>query len=67
MKDLIRFSRMMLHFGEWEGQRILREESIRALLRDWGNVPSQPRSLGWNLIQEGKILYCGTPVIPERL
>lgn len=54
MKDLIRFSRMMLHFGEWEGQRILREESIRTLLRGWGNVPSQPRSLGWNLIQEGE-------------
>ena len=22
------------------------------MLQDWGNVPSQPRSLGWNLIQE---------------
>lgn len=54
MPDLIRFSQMLLHFGEWEGQRILREESVQALLRDWGTVPGQPRSLGWNLFQEGK-------------
>lgn len=53
MNDLIRFSQMLLHFGEWEGQRILREESVRSLLRDWGNVPGQPRSLGWNLFQKG--------------
>ena len=54
MRDLIRFSQMMLHFGEWEGQRILREESVQALLQDWGSVPGQPRSLGWNLFQDGK-------------
>lgn len=52
MKDLIRFSQMLLHFGEWEGQRILRKETVHALLQDWGNVPSQPRSFGWNLFQE---------------
>nr|WP_321292157.1 serine hydrolase domain-containing protein [uncultured Trichococcus sp.] len=53
MQDLIRFSQMMLHFGEWEGQRILRKETVQALLRDWGSVPGQPRSLGWNLFHEG--------------
>ena len=54
MNDLIRFSQMLLHFGEWEGQRILREESVQALLQDWGAVPGQPRSLGWNLFQDGE-------------
>ncbi|HEX5351228.1 MAG TPA: serine hydrolase domain-containing protein [Trichococcus sp.] len=52
MQDLIRFSQMLLHFGEWEGQRILRKESVQALLQDWGGVLSQPRSLGWNLFQD---------------
>lgn len=54
MNDLIRFSQMLLHFGEWEGQQILRKESVQALLRDWGNVHGQPRSLGWNLFQDGE-------------
>lgn len=54
MQDLIRFSQMLLHFGEWEGQRILHEESVQALLQDWGSVPGQPRSLGWNLFQDGE-------------
>jgi len=54
MQDLIRFSKMLLHFGEWEGQRILRKETVQALLRDWGIVPDQPRSLGWNLFQDGE-------------
>jgi CubicO group peptidase (beta-lactamase class C family) len=53
MNDLIRFSQMLLHFGEWEGQRILKEETVRFLLQDWGSVSGQPRSLGWNLFQEG--------------
>ncbi|WP_319467534.1 serine hydrolase domain-containing protein [uncultured Trichococcus sp.] len=53
MQDLIRFSQMLLHLGEWEGQRILRKETVQALLRDWGSVPGQPRSLGWNLFHEG--------------
>ena len=51
MQDLIRFSQMLLHFGEWQGQRILRKETVQALLQDWGSVPGQPRSLGWNLFQ----------------
>ncbi|MPM52694.1 hypothetical protein SDC9_99455 [bioreactor metagenome] len=54
MQDLIRFSQMLLHFGEWEGQQILRKESVQALLQDWGNVQGQPRSLGWNLFQDGE-------------
>lgn len=54
MQDLIRFSQMMLHFGEWEGQRILRKETVQALLQDWGKVQGQPRSLGWNLFQDGE-------------
>ena len=54
MQDLIRFSQMLLHFGEWEGQRILRKETVQALLQDWGSVPDQPRSLGWNLFQDGE-------------
>lgn len=53
MQDVIRFSQMMLHFGEWEGQRILRTETVQSLLQDWGGVPDQPRSLGWNLFQDG--------------
>lgn len=54
MNDLIRFSQMLPHFGEWEGQQILRKESVQALPRDWGNVPRRPRSLGWNLFQDGE-------------
>ena len=54
MDDLIRFSQMLLHFGECEGQRILRKETVQALLQDWGSVPGQPRSLGWNLFQDGE-------------
>lgn len=54
MNDLIRFSQMLLHFGEWEGQRILRKETVQTLLQDWGNVQGQPRSLGWNLFREGE-------------
>ncbi|PTQ85761.1 CubicO group peptidase (beta-lactamase class C family) [Trichococcus patagoniensis] len=54
MQDLIRFSQMLLHFGEWEGQRILRDDSVRSLLQDWGGVPGQPRALGWNLFQNGE-------------
>lgn len=53
MQDLIRFSQMLLHFGEWEGRRILRKETVQDLLRDWGSLPGQPRSLGWNLFQDG--------------
>nr|WP_319216503.1 serine hydrolase domain-containing protein [uncultured Trichococcus sp.] len=74
MQDLIRFAQMLLHFGEWEGQRILRKETVQALLRDWGNVPGQPRSLGWNLFKERDDLvlwhtgYTGTFMIldPNR-
>lgn len=74
MQDLIRFSQMLLHFGEWEGQRILRIETVRSLLQDWGGVPGQPRSLGWNLFQDGDDFvlwhtgYTGTFMIldPER-
>jgi len=54
MQDLIRFSQMLLHFGEWEGQRILWKETVQSLLQDWGSVPGQPRSLGWNLFQDGE-------------
>jgi CubicO group peptidase (beta-lactamase class C family) len=54
MQDLIRFSQMLLHFGEWEGQRILQKETVQALLQDWGAVSGQPRSLGWNLFQDGE-------------
>lgn len=53
MQDLILFSQMLLHFGEWGGQQILRKETVQALLQDWGNVQGQPRSLGWNLFQDG--------------
>lgn len=54
VQDLVRFSQMLLHFGEWKGQRILRKETVQALLQDWGNVQGQPRSLGWNLFQDGE-------------
>lgn len=74
MSDLIRFVQMLLHFGEWEGKQILRKETVRTLLQDWGGVPGQPRSLGWNLFQEGDDVvlwhtgYTGTFMIldPER-
>lgn len=53
MKDVLRFSQMLLHDGEWEGIRILKKETVRMLLHDWGHVPGNPRSLGWNLLGEG--------------
>ncbi|CZQ90452.1 beta-lactamase [Trichococcus palustris] len=53
MKDVLRFSQMLLHEGEWEGVRILKKETVRMLLQDWGHVPGNARSLGWNLLGAG--------------
>jgi len=59
MKDVICFSQMMLHDGKWEDVRILKKETVRMLLHDWGNVSGSPRSLGWSLLgpEMSKVLF----------
>lgn len=50
LSDMVRFSQMMLHEGEWEGARILKKETVRMLLRKWGQLSGDHRSVGWNLL-----------------
>jgi CubicO group peptidase (beta-lactamase class C family) len=46
--DLARFARMLLHGGELDGKRVLREETVR-LMTEPVSVPGGKRSRGWDV------------------
>lgn len=48
-RDLSRFARAILGGGELDGQRILREETVRYMLAPHLRLPSGTRGLGWDV------------------
>lgn len=59
LRDCLSFAQMMLNKGQLNGTRILQEQTIESLVKDWTPTGTLKRSLGWDLrgTQKHPVLY----------
>lgn len=59
LNDCLKFAQMILKKGELDGVRILQQQTVEKLMKDWTPTGDLKRSLGWNLkgIEERPVLF----------